>query len=170
MASNTLSWSRFALFADEVYFSTDLSRRAGEVLNHARRGPVTISRNKEQFALLKREHVAELVGTAGQFGPILDLLEGALSKIEGKEPPPVLGWLKAFDTDDLRKMIREVLFASVNALRETGDWESVNAIIHEWHESGLVAGNEVLDAASQATSEKIPIPDPRPLLESESVP
>src|SRR5580658_7840444 len=97
------------VFGDQVYSSTDLNRRAGEVLDNARKGPVTISRNKEQFALLRREQVAELVRTALQFGPIIELIQGALSVVEGKEPPVSLVWLKAFDLGDLRKMIREIL-------------------------------------------------------------
>ena len=30
---------RLSVFGDEVYFSTDLNRRAGEVVNHARSRP-----------------------------------------------------------------------------------------------------------------------------------
>jgi len=158
----------FGLFGDQVYSSTDLNRRSGEVLNKARTSPVTISRNGEQFALLKREKAAELVQAALQFGPTLELIVGALSVVEGKEPPASVSWLRAFDVDDLRKMIREVLVASISALHETGDWEAVTSIIHEWHESALVAISGVLDEARKSPSEKIPLPDPRTLLEAEN--
>jgi hypothetical protein len=168
MASNTLRFNRFALFADEVYSSTDLNRRASEVLDHAQKRPVTISRNKEQFALLRREHVAELIRTADQFGPILDLLGAALSKVEGKEPPAPFTWLKAFETDDLRKMIREVIIASDAALRETGDWEPVTAIIHEWNESGLVAKSGILEKVMTSPADESPLPDPRTFVEAET--
>jgi hypothetical protein len=94
------------LFADELFTSTDLNRRAGEVLNRPRKSPVTISRNGEQFALLKREHAADLIKAVSQFGPTLDLIEGALSVVEEKAPPNSLLWLRAFDAPDLRKMIR----------------------------------------------------------------
>jgi prevent-host-death family protein len=155
------------MFGDQVYSSTDLNRRAGEVLDQARNGPVTISRNKEQFALLRREQAAKLVETALQFGPTIELVEGALCVVEGKEPSVTLAWLKAYDVDDLRKMIREVLVASITALRETCDWDNVNAVIHEWHESALVAMSGVFDETMNSTSERTPLTDPRTILEAE---
>src|SRR5271155_3026516 len=106
MAATTLGLNRFSLFADEVFSSTDLNRPAGEVLDHASKGPVTISRNREMLALLPRERVAELVKAVGQCGPTLDLLDAALSALEGTEPPSPFTWLKAFGTNDIRKMIR----------------------------------------------------------------
>jgi hypothetical protein len=108
------------LFADEVYSSTDLNRRAGEVRDQARKRPVTIW-NKELFALLKREHAAKLIKASRQFEPTLEMVVGVLSVMEGQEPPPSLAWLKAVDAGELRDMIREVLAASVAALHETGD-------------------------------------------------
>lgn len=155
------------VFGDQVYSSSDLNRRAGEVLDHAREGPVTIARNKEQFALLRRDQAAELVQVALQFGPILELIEGALSVVEGKEPSAPLAWLKVFDTTDLRKMAREVLAASISALRETGEWEAVDSVIHEWHESALVASSGLLEQAMSSPAEEIPLTDPRTLLDAE---
>jgi len=152
------------MFGDQVYSSTDLNRRSGEVLDHARKGPVTISRNKEQFALLRREQVAELVKAALQFGPTLELIEGVLTVVEGKEPPASLVWLKSLETDDLRKLTREVLAASMSALRETNDWEAVSAVVHEWHESALVAMSGVLDEAMKSTADESPLTDPRSIL------
>ena len=169
MASNTSAWNRFSLFADEVFSSTDLNRRAGEVLDRARNGPVTISRNKEQFALLRREDAAELVKALGNFGPMLELLAAALGVVEGKEPPVSFIWLKAFEIDDLRKMIWDVMVASTSALHETGDWESVNSIIHEWRESGIVAMSGVLDRAMKSPSNETSLPDPRALLEADTL-
>lgn len=160
VAATTRGLNRSSLFSDEVFSSTDLNRRAGEVLDHASKGPVTISRNREMFALLPRESVAELVKAVGQFGPTLDLLDAALSAIEGREPPSPFTWLKAFGTDDIRKMIREVLAASASALRETGDWEAVSAIVHEWRESALVATSGVLEKAIASPANESPSPDP----------
>lgn len=166
MASITFNKPEFGLFADEVYSSTDLNRHAGEVLDHARNRPVTISRNKEQFALLKREHAANLIKTSLQVGPTLDLVVGALSVMEGKELPASMAWLKAFDTNELRQMIREVMVASVTALRETGDWDSVNSIIHEWHESALVIMSGILGQAMNSPADDAALPDPRILAEA----
>jgi hypothetical protein len=165
MAAPTLGIKDFGLFSDEVYSSSELNRRTGEVLDHATKRPVTISRNKEQFALLKRDHAATLIRATLQFGPTLQLVQGALSVVEKKQPSAGFEWLKAFAPDDLRKMIGEVVSASVTAL-ETGDWDLVNAIVHEWHESALVATSGVLDEAMKSTPEESPLPDPRSLTEA----
>lgn len=166
MATSALTIKDLWLFQDEVFSSTDLNRRAGEVLDHAAKHPVTISRNKEQFALLKREHAARLIKAAQQFEPTLELIAGGLSAVEGKELPTSLAWMRAFDPDDLRKMIREIVVASIDALQETGDWDSVNAIIHEWHESALVVTSGVLDEAMKSPADESPLPDPRLLTEA----
>ena len=158
---------RFGLFGDEVYSSTDLNRRSAEVLDHARKGPVTISRNGEQFALFKREQAADLVRAALQFGPTLELVAGTLAVIEKREPPSSFAWLKAFDTDDLRKMIGEVLVASIAALHKSGDWDGVTAIIHEWHESALVALSGVFEDAMNSPEEEVPLPDPSLMAKAE---
>ena len=164
----TPALDRFGLFGDEVYSSTDLNRRSAEVLDQARKGPVTISRNGEQFALFKREQAAGLVRAALQFGPTLELLEGALSVVEGKEPVAALAWLKAFERDDIRKMVREVLVTSISAVRETGDWQAVNDIVHEWHESALVAISGVLAEAMRSPADESRLPDPRSLVDFET--
>ncbi|MBI3684055.1 MAG: type II toxin-antitoxin system prevent-host-death family antitoxin [Acidobacteria bacterium] len=164
MSSVALAGS-WGLFNDELFTTTDLNRRTGEVLNRARKAPVTISRNGEQFALLKREQAAELVRTVLHLGPTLEFLEGAFCVVEREEPPVSVAWLKAFHTDDIRQMVREILAASVSALRETGDWDAVDAIIHEWHESALVARSGVLDEALNAPLEEAPLPDPRTVVE-----
>jgi len=164
----TPALDRFGLFGDEVYSSTDLNRRSAEVLDQARKGPVTISRNGEQFALFKREQAAGLVRAALQFGSTLELMEGALSVVEGKEPVAALSWLKAFERDDIRKMVREVLVTSISAVRETGDWQAVNDIVHEWHESALVAISGVLAEAMKSPADESPLPDPRSLVDFET--
>jgi hypothetical protein len=155
------------LFGDEIYYSTDLNRRAGEVLDNARKGPVTISRNKEQFALLRREEAAGLFRAVCHIVPIFEVLQGALSAVEGKEPPASLAWLKAFDLDDTRKMIREILVGATSALQETGDWDAVSATIHEWHESSIVALSGVFEEAMNSPKEELPLTDPRSALSAE---
>ena len=157
------------LFTDELFTSTDLNRRVGEVLNQARKAPVTISRNGEQFALLKREQAAELVKSVAQFGQMLELIEGVLSVVEQKAPPGSLLWLKAFEAPDLRKMLREILASSASALRETGDWDSVNAIVHEWHESAMVAMSGVYEEATDSPADESPLTDPRSVAAGEGL-
>jgi len=166
MGTACLANRSFGLFGDEVFTSADLNRRSSEVLNRARKNPVTINRNSEQFALLRRDLAADLVRASNQFGPTIELITAAISVVERKEPPTPFAWLKAFSVDDLRKMIREVLVACRSALEETGDWDLVGAIMHEWHESSLVAMSATLKEAATSPADHIPLPDPRePLME-----
>jgi hypothetical protein len=88
--------------------------------------------------------------------------------VEGKEPVAALSWLKAFERDDIRKMVREVLVTSISAVRETGDWQAVNDIVHEWHESALVAISGVLAEAMKSPADESPLPDPRSLVDFET--
>lgn len=166
MATQALAGS-MSLYNDELFTTTDLNRRAGEVLNHARKSPVTISRNGEQFALLKREQAAGLVKAANQFGPTLELVESVINIVEGKEPASSLLWLKAYGPEDLRKMLREIVVASVAALQETGDWEPVNAVIHEWHESAIVHLSGIFDEAMASSEEEVLLPEPHSVVQAE---
>jgi hypothetical protein len=158
-ASATLNG--FGVFADEVYTSTDLNRRSGEVLNHARERPVTISRNNEQFALLKREQAARLVRMADRTTRFLNLLSELHFAIAGEAPSPSYHWLKVFEKDDLEKMCGEIL----QAVRKSvvgGEWDEIEAVIHEWHESALVASGGVLDSAMfQDPKDESPLPHPK---------
>ncbi len=142
MASVALN--SFGVFGDEVYSSTDLNRRSGEVLNHAREHPVTISRNNELFALLRRDHAAKLVRSVNTMHQV--------------------PWLKIYEKDDLQKLCSEVLNTARTASDGLCDWKEVEAIIHEWKESALVASSGVLDAAMYAEPpDETPLPEPEQL-------
>ncbi len=155
----------FGVFADEVYTSTDLNRRSGEVLNHARLRPVTISRNNEQFALLRREDAAWLVQSVSKVQESLDVLLGVEDAASGRELPPSLTWLQVFDKDDLQKLRSEVLHATARAIAGNEEWAYVDAVIHEWRESALVAQSGVLDSVLQGEpSEEMPLPSPEEVL------
>lgn len=151
----------FGIFADEVYTSTDLNRRSGEVLNHARERPVTISRNNEQFALLKRDQAARLVRTANRTAKILNLLSELHFSIQGDTPSPSYRWLSVFEKDDQEKMCAEILDA-VRKGASGGEWDEVDAVIHEWYESACVARSGLLDAAMfHDQPDESNLPDPK---------
>lgn len=160
MASSVLSGIEACVFADEVYSSTDLNRRSAEVLNHARLRPVTISRNTEQFALLRREEAARLVQTVKVLGGVVELLSEIQSAIAGQTPSHKFLWLKIFDKDDLKKMFSAVLGSTRNAFLENASFEDVEAVIHEWMESGSVAQSGVLESAMFEFAEEVPLPVP----------
>jgi len=163
MATATLN--EFSVFGDEVYTSTDLNRRTGEVLNHARLRPVTISRNDEQFALVRRELAATLFGTIEKLQVAINVLLGVQQALAGEALPPVVSWISIYDKDDIQKLGSEVLNATARAVFGNGDWGQVTALIHEWRESALVAESGVLDAAMYADEqEEIPLPSPEEVM------
>lgn len=164
VASTTLN--AFGIFGDEVYTSTDLNRRSGEVLNHALLRPVTISRNHEQFALFRREIAANIFGTLNQLQSAMTVLFGIQQALAGEQVPPVVSWVNIYDKDDLQKLASEVLTAAVKSMGN-GDSNQLGALIHEWRESALVAESGVLDAMMHTeTSDETPIPHPDDVLQS----
>lgn len=134
----------FGLFGDEVFTSTDLNRRSAEVLNRARKHPVTIARNNEQFALLRRDQAANLIKAVGQMREVIDLFQATVSASAGVEPPPHVAWVKELDEDDRTSMLKEVL-AECSRVSANGDWEALGDLIHAWRESAAVVRSGVLD-------------------------
>jgi len=137
MANSTLH--NLSLFGDRVFSSTDLNRRPGEILNCAREAPVTISRNNEQFALLRREQVASLVNSLTRVQTALLVLLGADAAISGRDLPPSVAWLRLYKNDHLQRLRSEVLTATAQAVFGNADWNQVDAVLREWRESALVA-------------------------------
>jgi hypothetical protein len=152
------------LFRDKMYTSTDLNRRAGEILNSARCGPVTISRNNEQFALMKREQAASLVNTANNLNEAMELIRGALYAIAKRPVSQSVSWLTAFDKDDLFKFVDEILVTS----RQAGDWEQLDAVVHEWHESAMAMSSGIAGEILEEGTEIFPLTDPLAVTEQES--
>jgi len=68
------------IYSDELITATELNRQSGRVLDKALEPPVTITRNDQSFALLRREEVTFLVKAATQskavFGVIVPLQHG----------------------------------------------------------------------------------------------
>jgi len=155
MASATLQMNSFEMFGDEVYTSTDLNRRSGEVLNHASKRPVTISRNNEQFALVRRELAATLFRTVNHIQGVVTVLLGVQSALAGEVPSPVVSWLTILDKEDLQKLSSEVLMLTAKALSQNVEWVQVEHLIHEWRESALAAQSGILDQAMYHDAEDL---------------
>lgn len=157
----------FDVFADEVYTSTDLNRRAGEVLDHARSRPITISRNKEQFALLKREQAARLYRLVSQMYRASQLLSEIRVAMSGETPSEEFSWLSVYEKDDLEKLLDVVLTAMRHALMRKTDGEEIDALIYQWTESALVAQSGVLDHAMyNESADEQPLTSPNEALQS----
>jgi hypothetical protein len=155
------------VFSDEVFTATELNRRGGAILDHARRRPVTISRNNEQFALLPREYAARLVGTVTRIVRAVAVLSEANAALAGAQVSEPFQWLRAYEKDDLQKLVAEVLQATRKAASSESDWDEVEAVIHEWRESAMVAQSGVLDAAMHLEpSEEVPLENPEEVLRS----
>lgn len=156
----TATLNGFGLFGDEVFTSTDLNRRSGEVLNHAREAPVTISRNNEQFALMRREQAATLLSSLNRVKGALVVLLGVDAALSGRELPPAVSWLRVYEKDDLRKLHSEVLEATAMVVLGTSESSHLDAIIHEWRESALVAQSGLLDSVIYEEPDETPLPSP----------
>ena len=151
-----------SLYGDEVFSSTDLNRRSGEVLNIARNRPVTISRNGEQFALLRREQAAALFQSVTGLKRAMALAIAVVCSAQNEPIPLEFEWSKALDLQDRRTMCREVLEASLKASIGEIDWPEVDNLIHEWRETGLVSESGVLDLALQSAEEHVRLTAPLP--------
>jgi hypothetical protein len=143
-----------SIYSDELVTATELNRQPGRILDKALEHPITITRNDQSFALLRREDVALFVKTAQHSREIVELLNTAfrllLNQKIGAEHP--YGWLGAFDADELNEFINEVISAYRSvALQETKNfdkaWNELEAIIHEWYESALAIANPDLESA-----------------------
>lgn len=158
----------FGLFSDEVFSSIDLNRRSAEVLNHARKNPVTIARNNERFALIRREQAASLVKGLTQMMEVMQLAQGvvALRKNDPDSVPPGVAWIRAFDEEDRLSMLTEVFAACAQASTDDG-WEEVEALVHEWYESAIVVETGVLREAMESDPDEQPLTDPSTLVAQE---
>jgi len=88
-----------------------------------------------------------LIKTVSQITRVVAILVETKSVIEGREPSALFSWLKLFEKDDIEKLCSEVLDAASLPLGTQSGFEDVESLIHEWHESALVAQSGELDAA-----------------------
>lgn len=149
------------IYSDDLISATELNRRSGEVLDRAWDHPVTIARNERAFALLRRESVAELVKAATQTRVVVEVINVAFrlrlgENISSEHP---YGWLKAFDTEELGELISEILSAFHYGV-DAGNWDILEAVIHEWHESALAISSPELAAAFSDEIDEVPLTQP----------
>ncbi|OKH48218.1 hypothetical protein NIES2101_22505 [Calothrix sp. HK-06] len=145
-----------SIYSDELITATELNRQPGRVLDKALEHPVTITRNDQSFALLRRENVTLFVKAAQRSKEIVELLSTAfrllLKQKIGTEHP--YGWLRVFDSDELTEFIDEVTEAYRLVDLYEKAWDELDAIIHEWHESALAIFNPELETAFSQTSDE----------------
>jgi hypothetical protein len=150
------------VFDDVIVSATMLNRRSGEILDQAWEKSVTITRNEQLFALLRRDQAAEMTALLHCAHQILDLFH-AIERIRSSvvlDPADEFEWLTTFALDDLKDMVDEVYTAYTRAQRGEIPLEEVNAVIHEWQESAWAARSPDLGAAFEAPADEVPLTEP----------
>src|SRR5690606_21041044 len=106
------------LFEDQIFTATDLNRRGGAILDLALSKPVTITRNDQHFALLRRELVADLSALRDQVNMFTEVMGAIRSMQSGNKlhDDHPYRWLQIYEADDLAVMSDELMeaFAEVN--------------------------------------------------------
>ena len=150
------------IYSDELITATELNRQPGRVLDKALERPVTITRNDQSFALLRREEVTSLVKAATQSKAVFEALTVAFSLLLGKEIgfEHPYGWLSVFDTDELQEFIKELSEAFRFIDSSTTAWEMIDALIHEWYESSIAIASPELTAAFSADTDEVALTKP----------
>lgn len=145
------------LFQDEVIRATDLNRSSGDILDRAARAPLTIIRNSETFALMRRELATEWRREAACAIHVAEIVWIALSNLT--EPAPEHRWINAFDSAQKTEMASELMDAYRKAVRKE-NWEEFDAVLHEWSESGWAALSPEHRDAFHAESAEVQIEPP----------
>ncbi|MBE9214116.1 hypothetical protein IQ247_15820 [Plectonema cf. radiosum LEGE 06105] len=150
------------IYSDELITATELNRQPGRVLDKALERPVTITRNDQSFALLRREEVTSVIKAATQSKAVFEALTVAFSLLLGKEIgfEYPYGWLRVFDSDELQEFIKQLSEAFRLIDSSTTAWEIIDGIIHEWHESAIAISSAELAAAFNAETDEVPLTKP----------
>ncbi len=137
-----------ALYSDCLFSSSELNRRSGYVLDTALTKPVTITRNNDSFALLKRELMANMAKGLEQMDNISQLMNVAyrLSDQQEVESNNEFKWVEEFDSEERAELVNEV-YSAFELAKSTDDWDEVTAVIHEWRESALAIASDELSEA-----------------------
>jgi hypothetical protein len=150
------------VFDDVIVSATALNRRSGEILDQALEKCVTIMRNDQAFALLRREHAAEMTTQLRRAQQVLDLFH-AIDRVRSDaalDPADEFEWITAFPSDDLRNMADEVYATYARARRGEVAPEEVDAVIHEWQESAWAVRSPDVRAAFEPAADEVSLTEP----------
>ena len=145
MTANAMST---ALYSDCLISSSELNRRSGYVLDTALTKPVTITRNNDSFALLKRELMANMAKGIEQMNNVNQLVNVAyrLSSGQDIESSNEFKWVAEFDSKERSELVNEV-YEALELSKATDDWDEVKDVIHEWRESAIAIKSNELNKA-----------------------
>jgi hypothetical protein len=137
------------VYGDELITATELNRQPGRVLDLAMDHPITITRNDQHFALLRRDKMAPLVKAAALSLKVFEITTAAywlrLGEEIGSEHP--YGWLKVFDEEELSELISEIEKNYRLVESEPAACDRIEATIYEWFESAIANSSPELAAA-----------------------
>ena len=144
-----------SLYSDVIFTSKDLNRRSGSVLDEAMKQPVTITRNGDTFALLKRERMGEITLASHYKTVVINLMNSIfkLSLGNALEEHDPYQWIQEFDNEDREEMVAEIL-QTLKYAEETNDWDELKSVIFEWRESAIALSSDELDEFKEALSKK----------------
>lgn len=150
-----------SVFGDDLVSATELNRQPGRILDQALSHPVTITRNDEAFALLRREQVNGLIGGYEGLKTTVEVLN-VIHRLQlgvkiGSEHP--MGWLRAFDSEELSELTDEIFEAFRQGV-DTGSWDFLEAVIHEWHESAIALNSTDLAEAFKSEDAEVSLTQP----------
>jgi hypothetical protein len=157
------------IYSDELVSATELNRQPGHVLDMALKRPITITRNDQAFALLRREDAARMAN-ASTHAEVLFNLAGAIYSLgtsKGLDSQHSYAWLKALDEEEIEQLFAEIHEAFSQVLAGEDSWDNFEAVLHEWHESALAIMSEELAEAFAAKADEIPLPEPSVIVPSE---
>ncbi|TAG98256.1 MAG: hypothetical protein EAZ18_01190 [Oscillatoriales cyanobacterium] len=144
-----LSESSRLIYGDELITATELNQQPNRVLDLAMEHPVTITRNDQHFALLRRSEMTLWVKAATLSLTVFEVTAAAyrLRLGEAISSANPYHWLTVFDSYELSELIAELEKAYRLAESESGAWNQIEIVIHEWHESAKAISSPELAAA-----------------------
>ena len=154
-----LSESSRLVYGDELITATELNRSSGRILDLAMTQPVTITRNDQHFALLRRDEMALLVKAAAFSVRVFEVTAAAYRLRLGEEigSENIYGWLKVFDELELCELIAEIEKDYRLVESEPAAWDRIEATIYEWHQSAIALSSPELAAAFSDEIEEVKI-------------
>ncbi len=137
-----------AIYSDCIVTSSELNRRSGQILDTALTTPVTITRNNDLFALVKRDVMTKMANETHQMDCFIELTS-VLRKVNlGQTIVASNGfkWVEEFDSEERSELLDEI-YSALEKTKSVNDWSYVRDVIHEWKESAIAIASEELGEA-----------------------
>ena len=150
------------LFGDRLFTATDLNRHGGKILDVAVKVPVTITRNDQYFAILRRDLASRMSAVTDQVELYVDIMTAIDTLRAGgslrRDHP--YHWLRQFDQDDWLEFSSELLTALASLIHGDNNEDAVEVVLHEWYESAFMAMTGALDEAMRSERDLAPLTEP----------